>query len=94
MRIEDYESKHDVTDPRDIRAVLSKRYDDRNTFWLFHGDEEFPEMNILANGELAYVHFFPREGIRVSLQWAHCQTCDPERIWSFSFIIRVSQLKS
>jgi|SRR6516162_8000616 hypothetical protein len=62
MRIEDYESKHDVTDPRDIRAVLSKRYDDRNTFWLFHGDEEFPEMNILANGELAYVHFFPREG--------------------------------
>jgi|SRR5215472_9672814 len=62
MRIEDYESKHDVADPADIRTVLSKRYSGRNTFWLFHGDEEFSEMNILVNGELAYVHFFPREG--------------------------------
>ena len=62
MRIEDYESKHDVTDPRDIRAVLSKRYDDRNTFWLFHGDEEFPEMNILANGEACLCSFFSKGG--------------------------------
>jgi hypothetical protein len=62
MRIEDYESKCDLTAPADIAAALSKRYGGRNTFWLFHGNEQRPELNILVSGDLAYAHFFPKEG--------------------------------
>jgi hypothetical protein len=61
MRIEDFDSEHDVTRPEDITAALSKR-DGRgiNSFWLSHGAEEFPAINIMVKGELAYVHYFPK----------------------------------
>jgi hypothetical protein len=61
MRIEDFDSEHDVTRPEDIAAALSKR-DGRgiNSFSLSHGAEEFPSINIMVKGELAYVHYFPK----------------------------------
>jgi hypothetical protein len=61
MRIEDFDSKHEVTSPADITAALSKR-DDRgiHSFWLWHGFEKTPAINILVNGELAYAHYFAR----------------------------------
>lgn len=61
MRIEDFESEHDVTRPGDMTAALSKR-DGRgiNSFWLSHGAEEFPAINIMVKGDLAYVHYFPK----------------------------------
>jgi hypothetical protein len=63
MRIEDYDSVCDVLSSQDIEAALSRRHPDgMNSFWLSHGTEEFPYINILANGDLAYVHYFPREG--------------------------------
>jgi hypothetical protein len=61
MRIEDFDSERDVTRPEDITAALSKR-DGRgiNSFWLSHGAEKFPAINIMVKGELAYVHYFPK----------------------------------
>jgi hypothetical protein len=62
MRIEDYDSECEATDPADIDAALSKRHGDGlNSFWLSHGAEEFPVINILVKGDLAYVHYFPKE---------------------------------
>src|SRR5579862_1396513 len=62
MRIEDYDSGSEVTDPADIDAALSKRHGDGlNSFWLSHGAEEFPVINILVKGDLAYVHYFPKD---------------------------------
>jgi hypothetical protein len=61
MRIEDFDSKHDVTSPTEIAAALSKR--DRrgiNSFWLSHGAEERLYIQIMVKGELAYVHYFPK----------------------------------
>jgi hypothetical protein len=61
MRIENFDSEHDVTRPEDITAALSKR-DGRgiNSFRLWHGTEEYPAMSIMVKGDIAYVHYFPK----------------------------------
>jgi hypothetical protein len=62
MRIEDFDSKCDVTKPEDVEVALNKRHvGGINAFWLSHGTEKFPAIGILVKGELANVHFFPRE---------------------------------
>ena len=60
MRIEDYHTVCEFTTPGEIEVALRKRYGaGRNAFWLSHGIKEFPSINILMNGDLAYVHYFP-----------------------------------
>jgi hypothetical protein len=62
MRIHDYETAWNLTDPEGIEAALSKRYGaGRNAFWLYHGSEGHPAINIMVNGDLAYVHYFPED---------------------------------
>jgi hypothetical protein len=63
MRIQDNESESNVTGPRDIEAALSKRQGSgRNSFWLSHGENLYPVINILVNGSLSYLEYFPSEG--------------------------------
>jgi hypothetical protein len=60
--IADLDSAHDVTTRLEIEAALSKRDDaGMNSFWLFHGTRKFPSINIMVNGDLAYVYYFPEE---------------------------------
>jgi hypothetical protein len=62
MRIQDYDSVRDVTEPADIAAALSKRHGDGiNSFWLSHGAELYPAINIMVNGDLASVHYLPKD---------------------------------
>jgi hypothetical protein len=63
MRIEDFDSECDMTKPADVEAALNKRHRGGiNAFWLRHGTERFPAICILVKGDIANVHFFPREG--------------------------------
>ena len=62
MRIEDYHNVWDVTSPADIEAALRKRHGaGRNAFWLFHGSNKSPAISIMVRGDLAYVHYFPKD---------------------------------
>jgi len=67
MKVTDFdiariESAIDVTTRLEIESALSKRDDaGMNSFWLSHGTEEFPAINIMVNGDLAYVHYFPAD---------------------------------
>ncbi len=62
MRIEDYDSVWNVTKPAEIELALTIRHGaGRNAFWLSHGTEDFPSINIMVNGDLAYVHYFPKK---------------------------------
>ena len=63
MRIQDFDSICDVTKPADIMAALSKRHSGGiNSFWLSHGVELFPAINIVVKGgDLANVHYLPRD---------------------------------
>ena len=63
MRIDDYDSVWHVTSPVDIEAALRKRHGaGRNGFWLFHGTDKSPAINIMVVGDLAYVLYFPKDG--------------------------------
>jgi hypothetical protein len=62
MRIEDYDSVCDVTKPADIETALRRRHGiGINSFWLSHGAEEFPTINVMVKGDRAYVHYFPKD---------------------------------
>jgi hypothetical protein len=62
VRIEDYHTVWDVTSPADIEAALRKRHGaGRNAFWLFHGSNTSPVISIMVKGDLAYVHYFPKD---------------------------------
>jgi hypothetical protein len=62
MRIEDYNAVWDVTIPADIEAALRKRHGaGRNAFWLSHGSKKSPAISIMVKGDLAYVHYFPKD---------------------------------
>jgi hypothetical protein len=62
MRIEDYDAVWHVTRPADIEAALRKRHGaGRNGFWLTHGSNKSPAINIMVMGDLAYVHYFPED---------------------------------
>jgi hypothetical protein len=62
MRIQDYDSVCDVTRPADIEAALSKRHGGGiNSFWLSHGAERYPAINIMVRGGLASVHYLPKD---------------------------------
>jgi hypothetical protein len=63
MRIEDYDSVCDAMSSQDIEVALSKRNSNgTNSFWLDDGIKKFPNVNILAKGDIAYIHYFPRDG--------------------------------
>jgi hypothetical protein len=63
MRIFDFESTHYAADLKQIDFILSKRYGDGvNNFWISHGEQRYPTIAILAKGNVACVHYFPREG--------------------------------
>jgi len=62
MRIQDYDSVCDVTEPADIAAALSKRHGNGiNSFWLSYGAELYPAINILVKRDLASVHYLPED---------------------------------
>jgi hypothetical protein len=62
MFVQDLDPVHNVNPPADIEAVLSKRYrSEVNSFWLADGAGAFPAINVMVNGSLAYVHYFPKE---------------------------------
>jgi hypothetical protein len=61
MRTQDYNTVWNVVNPADVEAVLGKRHrSGRNAFLLSHGDNRFPAITILVNGDLAYVHYSPK----------------------------------
>lgn len=62
MRIEDYNTVWNVTSPADVEVALTIRHGaGRNAFWLSHGSDKSPAINIMVRGDLAYVHYFPKD---------------------------------
>jgi hypothetical protein len=61
--IYDFRGKHEVGSDFEMTFVLAKRNEDGfNEFWLHHGDDKRPCLAILANLDLAYVHYLPKDG--------------------------------
>ena len=62
MRIEDFKGAINSTNDDDIERTLAKRYGEGvNEFWLSHIDDRFPAISILAKGDIAALHYFPKD---------------------------------
>ena len=50
----------ETSDAEEIEAALSRRHRDGiNAFWLSHGSELYPAINITVRGSVAHLHYFP-----------------------------------
>ncbi|HZL87772.1 MAG TPA: hypothetical protein VFB96_05295 [Pirellulaceae bacterium] len=63
MRIDGYLQTWQVADDKSLDAALAWR-DDRGggEFWISPDEERFPTLAIRVSGEVADVHYFPRDG--------------------------------
>ena len=62
MIIQDLEHTVEDVDVSQVERVLSVRFGRGfNSFWLFHGQDDYPAINILVNGDLASMHYFVAE---------------------------------
>jgi hypothetical protein len=62
MFVQDLDSVHNVEKPAEIDAALSRRHRAGiNSFWLADGAGTFPAINIMVNGDLAYIHYCPKK---------------------------------
>jgi hypothetical protein len=95
MFVQDLDSVHNVNPPADIEAVLSKRYrSEVNSFWLADGAGAFPAINIMVNGSLAYVHYFPKEPHPGYASVGGTLGLNPEEDTAFFMTIRRRNFKS
>ena len=63
MVVEDFGGTHEIDGDAQIETLFVTRYgQDVNEFWLYHGTQMRPAVAILANGDLACVHYFPHDG--------------------------------
>jgi hypothetical protein len=62
MVVDDFRGVHEVSNDAEIGAILTARDGQgANEIWLSHETDEYPAILILANGDLACVHYFPKE---------------------------------
>jgi hypothetical protein len=66
MNIADFTCQHAVQTYDELASALRRRYaqGDKgvNQFWLAHDEEEYPQLGIQVNGQLATLHYFPTAG--------------------------------
>jgi hypothetical protein len=63
MKVEDFYVIGEVADAGELAIVLKRRHgNDANEFWLSHGNDRYPAISLLVNGDLAALHYFPKEG--------------------------------
>jgi hypothetical protein len=63
MRVEDFCGVgFEIIDAHALEAALMRRHgEDANEFWLSHSGQRYPGISLLVKGELAALHYFPRE---------------------------------
>jgi hypothetical protein len=62
MIVFDFGGRHSVSSDREVDALLATRYGQAlNEFWIYREAKKRPSIAIMANGDLALVHYFPRD---------------------------------
>lgn len=62
MQVQDIEGSYEVNAPAELETVLRRRYkNNAHAFWLSHGAGRYPMLSLLVKGDLASLHFMPKE---------------------------------
>jgi hypothetical protein len=54
--------EYHIRSPDEIEAVLAKRYDGSNCFWISRDNDLYPTLGVLVNEELSYLTYLPKVG--------------------------------
>lgn len=85
MRVVDFRGTDIATDLHELETILSKRYGEGlNAFLLSHHSEKYPTLSILVKGDLAALHYIPREREAGYRSAGKMPDMEPEGIASFS----------
>jgi hypothetical protein len=62
MRVDDSKGTYQTRTSSELETVLQKRYGPGvNSFWLTHDGEKYPAVALLVKGDLACLHYFPKD---------------------------------
>jgi hypothetical protein len=62
MKIADFQGIYQADNIHELETILMKRYGGGfNSFWLSYDSDEYPQIGLLVKGDLAYIHYFPKE---------------------------------
>ena len=62
MKVVDINGLHEASNVHELETILMRRCDKgSNSFWLSHGDEEYPTLSLLVKDELASLNYIPKE---------------------------------
>jgi hypothetical protein len=62
LRVEDFDGLHEANSITALENILMKRHKkEYKSFWLSHGSKKNPSVALLVKGNLAGLHYFPRE---------------------------------
>jgi hypothetical protein len=62
LRVDDFDGPHEANSVSALEIILAKRYnEDSNSFWLSHGNKRHPALALLVKGNLAGMHYFPKD---------------------------------
>ena len=63
MIVYDFDQMFEIVTLPELEVALNRRHGiGINSFWLGHVAGGFPAINIVVKGDLAHVHYFPKEG--------------------------------
>ena len=91
MKIQDFERVYNANGDDAVESALAKRYGDGvNAFWLSNASSKYPALLILVNGDLASLHYFPKERHAGYRSVGHIQGLVPGAMTTF-FMNSVSE---
>lgn len=62
MKVHDISGSYQVDSIHELESVLRRRDENcANAFWLSHDDNPYPVLSLLVKGELATLHYMPKE---------------------------------
>lgn len=84
MRIDDSKGTYQTKNSSELETVLQRRYGPGlNSFWLSHDGESYPTVALLVKGDLACLHYFPKDSHPGFLSIGPVQELKPDGATTF-----------
>ncbi|HXA70012.1 MAG TPA: hypothetical protein VNW24_06160 [Stellaceae bacterium] len=85
MEVEDLSGTHSVHSIAQLEQLLGVRFKDQeNEFWLRADKSDHPALSIMVKGDLAAIHYFPKEGHAGHVSIGGKMNLDAKKMTKFS----------
>jgi hypothetical protein len=85
MKIVDFKGTYEATSIQELETILMRRHcDGVNSFWLSHGNEEYPTLSVLVKNGFAALCYIPEESEAGFMSTGKMQGLKPGGMTTFS----------